>query len=354
MYRRYIRTLAVVLSIGGLINFSPAALFFFKPEVLYYRAWEFFDEVAYLAKKEIAWDWNESGDLSRKYLVHFQESTRTSVSTDRDGFRLGRPEEGQLRILVSGDSFIFGSGLSDQETMPWRLSHYLGRPVFNGGRTSLENNLANPALENIEIVIEGVAERNCRSERFNKPIVFPPETYFKPLARKNMGMVAVLRNVRPALYGLFPIAVRFSKRLINDAVFLISGGVESKYLYLDHRMPERELNATVKAITKRSRALTSAGLTYVFVGVPAKQSLYKMDVDPFTKNYLHLLNEGLRLNRVNVIDLAREFGRQKENKQLYFRYDTHWRSAGADLAAEVIAREISDLEVFQLFDQSEN
>lgn len=338
-FKRYVKILAVMFAIFFGVNFIPMAWYVINPQPFYFRAWEFFDEFAYKVDRSIRWTGVESGDLRRRHLLLFRERWETVVTVDDDGYRQTHPASSFYPIVVSGDSFIFGSGLSDNETMPLRLSHYLGIPVFNGGRTTLANNLAHPKIRGEKIlIIEAIAERNFSARRsFRNDELENPVKSFQPIAPRNLGRLDALLEARKTLYTGVPIILRVAKRLATDLSVLIRGKTAVDYMFLEHQMRPIDLKETVEALKERSRILERLGYRYLVVPIPAKQTIYKPSKDPITREFLPSLVSNLVAAEVNVVDLVPAFVEHKR-EQLFFRYDSHWNPAGADLAAKEISR----------------
>ena len=327
----------------GSLNYLPMVLFLVKPEMFYFRAWEYYSEFAYKLDKPINWEGYESGDLRRKYVFSFREKWPTHVAVDFNGYRKNRNPNGPYHIVVSGDSLVFGSGLSNDETMPWRLSDYLGVPVFNGGRTSLLNNLQYSAIRGGDkIIIEAIAERNFTARRsFNNEKLSDPNVLFRPIAQRDTGLIQAIREVRQTLYTGAPIVVRFFRRLINDVIVVITNKDDLDYLFLEHAMKPTDLEQTVIAIKERNRIIRDMGFEYVVVPIPAKQTIYNELLDFDTKNYLPELISRLEADDINVINLVESF-LQHKSEDLFFHYDTHWNPRGADLAAREIGQWIEE------------
>ena len=76
-HRAYV--LFLLAGVYGTLGLSFVCFVAF-PQIFYYRAWEFFDEVVYPGRSLIrCWDGLEKGDLSRNYLWLFA-SERTTCS----------------------------------------------------------------------------------------------------------------------------------------------------------------------------------------------------------------------------------------------------------------------------------
>lgn len=93
-------------------------LFIVNPSIFYYRAWEFYDEVGYCIPNKLKWNRVELGDESRQFIYSFQKKWPTQVSVDHEGFRAVPILTDTFPILFTGDSHTWGSGLSDEETIP--------------------------------------------------------------------------------------------------------------------------------------------------------------------------------------------------------------------------------------------
>ena len=155
-------------------------IFMAFPEPFYHRPWEYFNDLAYRNNKyPTKWQGKEYGDLTRDNYFCRQESYETSVTTDKDGFRSVPFDHSDAKILFSGDSQIFGSSLSDQETLPWIFSELTGIPVFNGSRTSLANIIKKPELDKVRIIIDGKTERYIIPVLFEKSVNFTSVPYGK-------------------------------------------------------------------------------------------------------------------------------------------------------------------------------
>jgi hypothetical protein len=203
----------------------------------------------------------------------------------------------------------------------------------------------------VKIVIEGITERNCRSGRFDNEALFSEDRRFRSIGENNKSHMQVIKEIRPALYGLLPIVFRLLKRLRNDFIFLINGGIEKPYLFLKHKMSEGSLEATIQVIRERSTKIRRSGRAYVFVPIPAKQTIYGNDIDRYTKTYLSELVRRLKIDGVMTVDLAPEFLAQKSKVDLYFKYDTHWNAAGVDLAAKTILVELTNSGVLEFVEK---
>ena len=152
---RYLRLFLAITLGFGVLHVGSLLAYLYWPQSFYHRHLEYLLDIGYRVKgASLSWQGPEQGDLGRKHLITYSETYDNTVTVDEEGFRSRKVDAATYPVLVSGDSTIYGILLNDQETLPWRLSASLGVPVFNGGRVSLSNLLAHPAIQATEIVIE--------------------------------------------------------------------------------------------------------------------------------------------------------------------------------------------------------
>ncbi len=158
-------------------------LFMFFPSMFYYRSWEWFEEIVYKIPYKSIWKGHEKGDASRRYIFHFQKKWKTTVSCDKEGYRSTFMKCEKYPIAIFGDSHIWGSGLSDEETISWILSKNLNLPVFNAGRDTyaILNLITNKKISKAKILIEMIAQRHLSIYPLQKiELGEPPLRIYKP------------------------------------------------------------------------------------------------------------------------------------------------------------------------------
>lgn len=329
--------LTVTLGFGAL-HVGSLLAFLYSPQSFYYGPWEYFEDIAYRVEgAPLRWEGMEYQGQTRSNFLYYQYGHVTTVTTDADGFRARAIEADGYPVLVYGDSTIFGAGLSDDETLPWRLAEIMEAPVFNGGRSSLSNVLAHPALGEVEVLIDALTERNVYP-RILKKRGIPETAAYQPTASKDQTMTQAAGAIPPQRYSLPSILLKTAERLAGDFKTWRTGG-EEPYRFKRHRMRPEELNETVTLIAARSHSMEALGLRYVFLPVPAKQTLYAGDVDEYTRNFIPTLVARLRAEGVEAVDLTTPFQAHKD-EGLFFPYDTHWNEKGADLGARVLAEQL--------------
>ncbi len=331
--RSYLRGFLGLLGLVALVNAAGIAVFLWEPRGFYYRPWEYFYELAYRFEAyDTSWHRAQSADLSRQNLFFYQGRHYTDVTTDAEGYRTVPISSDRYPIVISGDSLVFGSGLSDSETLPWRLAEKLGTPVFNGGRSALVNTLKKPELRDAELVVD------VRGEPLVAGSVFADYGYradepYRPRVSNEFSRWEALREVAPQRYLLTHIAGRTIRRAFRDLLVLVTGERERRYM--PYRHTRQSMLSAADAIAARSQALRDQGKRYVFVAVPFEQTLYSEQVSRSQRRYLARLQAELEKRGVESILLLDLF-LENRDRQIFQRYDTHWSPLGVDLAVDAI------------------
>lgn len=336
----YLKIFLAITLAFGLLHVGSLAAFLYSPLSFYHRATEYIRDIAYRVEgSPMRWAGMDYPDLSRDYFFYYRYPEKVTVTTDADGFRSTRDEVESYPIVIAGDSTIFGTHLSDSETLPWRLSEAIGAPVFNGAQTSLSNLMAHPKLGELQVFIDAITERSIFPRILGKRETEIREVTFQPLARKNLNILEAAGEVPPKRYSLPLIIVNNMRKTFGDFKTWKNGGEQPK-LYMRHHMLRSELERTVEIIVARKRAFDPLGIRYVFVPIPAKQNLYADNVDDYTRNFLSVLFARLRNEGVEYVDLDTPFRAHKED-ELFYAYDTHWNGKATALATKVIADQMN-------------
>ncbi len=331
--RDYLRAFLGFLTLVALVNLLGIAAFLWQPRDFYYRPWEYFYELAYRFEAfDASWHQHQSADLSRQNLFFYQGRHYTDVTTDAEGYRTVPLTSDRYEIVVSGDSLVFGSGLSDGETLPWRLAEQLGVPVFNGGRSALFNTLKKPELQGVDIVIDVRGEPLVAGQVFADYGYSPDEPY-RPRVTNEFSRWEALREVAPQRYLLTHIAGRLIGRASRDLLVLMTGTRDRRYM--PYRLTDQTLASAADAIEARSDRLRSMGKRYIFVAVPFEQTLYAPQVTEAQRGYLQRLHTELERRGVESVPLLELFQANRE-REIFQRYDTHWSPLGVQLAVTAL------------------
>jgi hypothetical protein len=328
-HKAYWLTVALVFY---LLLAGSALTMWLRPQTFYWRAWEYFTDVVYRNQSvPPLWEGREKGDRSRAFYFIYQDARRTRVSTDQDGFRSVPLPSQAYPLAMVGDSTIFGSGLSDDETLPWLLARELGLPVFNGARTAPGSALARPELSHVRLVIEGRTEAGLGALQASDGLGSRP---YQPLRQGDLG---VLQSAPLALYFLPARLLRDLERMGHDLDYLRQNrGQTQPRLFKRHRYKPADLERAVAYVEANQKLLAQRGIAYVFLPVPASQTLYAEDVDPFTRAFIPQLVQRLREKGIATLDLAGPF-QENKGQGLFLPTDTHWNDKGTRIAARELA-----------------
>lgn len=311
------------------------------PHAFYRREWEFFLDIGDHVPGNNKWVGNHTPDLAQKHFWLYQDRRHVEVTTAEDGERVSPPAE-RYDIVVTGDSQIYGSGFNDAETFPWQLAEALGRPVLNVSRSDMYNALNHPRAGEAGTVIFGRTERLI-TPRGLRDAVGEANARYRPQAVPDKTLLQRLPSIPPRRYSLIPIAWARLGAMVRDTRLILAGDDERPYLFLPHTMHPSEFDETVSLIAEIARKVESRGKRFVFMPIPAKQTLYARP-DPFTRDFLGKLVPALEARGVEVIDLlpALEAAKGRKNgvPDVYQPYDTHWSPYGAAIAAEVAAEHL--------------
>jgi hypothetical protein len=299
---------------------------------------------------KLRWEGWEWGDLTRDNLFLHQEKKHNVVSFDPEGFRSVPVLAGPFTVLVDGDSNIRGNELSDGDTIPWRLAQRLGVRVFNAAKIQTERVLRKPTLSNVRLVVECFVERDLQN---HSPLLTPcepgNEVCYHPGSsewEKKCDNLDGRSNLNVLLRRMF-------HRLIGDLRELDQAGWHPNRLRkmgFENEIRDKEpirfiktvddLRFWVDRIAARDRWMRQHGLRYLFVATPSKEVVYDHEVDDFTRRYTARLAVELRHRGVEFLDLDDDFRKCRDQKKLYWDFDTHLDGAGTELESDKIAEYI--------------
>lgn len=344
-----------------LVGFALFAwsLRFSAPE---FRAWEVLkkkDGLTFEPSRQL--EMEEIGDLGYKTWVRaLQHRHTTRFTTDRWGFRNPVDLE-EAEIVVLGDSYTVGSGLSDDETVPQRLSAKLGTTVYNYG---LETG-ATPALfladERFKRtppkwVIYSPVGRLIRP----RPILLPGGKWPAPkrpggvldrwvalgseVQSLNTGLnrdngLAV--DARYALNGLRYDLWGVPQTLEIDGQKVLVLSIEDQYLHLPPEV--RQVRVVVQMLVALEHELGRRGMRFLFAPVPEVGMVYADHYPPeaqakiYRPTFLDVLFAGLTEAGVPFVDLRVTLAANRF-PYLYQPDDSHWNARATALAADAIAQ----------------
>jgi hypothetical protein len=360
--RRFVWTIACLWGALGAFSLAAAEAPEFRPWERLYRPAAF----RFAASQRVAM--REIGDLGYKTWNRALQSPRPTVfTTDRWGYRNARDIDSP-EVVVIGDSFVAGSGLSDDETVTQRLAAHLGAPVYNFASEELnapalflrDERFATrpPKVVIWAPVARGIAARPLFFEGSRTPAAERDRAALaharRHLARWGATLAAavdrlnrdngLVRESRFALQGLLA-RVRpdpRTRRLPSGETVLALGLDEQQLLATPE---ERRVDHCIEMVTILARGLERAGVRFLFSPIPEAGSIYPELYAPRERrampavSFLDRLIAGAAEQGVEVVDL-REVYRTARAPYLYLPDDSHWNGRATELAARAWARQL--------------
>lgn len=257
--------------------------------------------------------------------------------TDKLGYRNDAFVE-QADVLIIGDSFIAGTGLSQEDL----LSNKLQRKFGNGFKVY---NMAPSSFAKFDYFLRlGIVKKP-------KTIVFamverhlPDPLYVKPTTGIKSKMVhyPFIGNLSAVVDKAF----RFSSLkwlnarihhyygnglpAVNDSTMFFLEGFRQKHAKSD-------LKRTVRIIKTYQDYCDSLGIKFVYLPMPDKETVYYEQV-PFPKQADYLVREDSMLEAagvacLNTLELYNDF-RKTHSEVLYQPDDSHWNPIATELVSQ--------------------
>ena len=361
--------IALCLITDGVIRFLPI-------DALCFQAWECVSRYQepgsiFEANRQFRSD-RTHGNMSNMGNLPQEQVVRPQVfTTDRFGFRnASAVAEGTVPVVMVGDSFVAGYGISDDETLPVQLSSLAGVTVYNAGgpyayadTIRLMRSRLTPAPS--EAVIVWSESEPIEQLREAEALAMRPNAQTRAFS---MVFGRAGPKVREAVRGWWltsPAKIVTQKAFLalsNDRILpnvyaslvtrrVLQNGASMLFLPSDvepfHRHrdvePAREY---LQALVSRIRA---TGVTVRVALVPHKYSVYYPLLDgtpPVPGDRIHPLAQlamELRNDGIDAVDLTPSLRNEARDafasgRYLYWRDDTHWNREGVRVAAEALKR----------------
>jgi len=313
-------------------TFLPVDFFSYRPwEALMYSHNDYL--VPYYPNADLTME--SEGDL-----CHHTENAITKNErwvTDSMGYR-NNQFTSNPDILIIGDSFIVGSGMTQDST----LGNVLDRML--GAEKSVYTMSPSPFIDFVRVINSGKIKKPKTVIYSNVERSIP-----KPLDKSqyddqvhNSSELSIVKDRATRMYSLNYIFARITGKNgpgvagINDEMFFLNGA-NQEYLY-DRIVEVRENILTYK------RYCDSIGVEFIYMPMPNKETFYYERV-PFENqpNYINQLSEMLIKKGVNVVNTLEIFNlERKQSEQLLYQLDdTHWNSNGVKVIASELESKIN-------------
>ena len=312
------------------------------------------------------------GDLANlANLPHLRQYREEVFRTDAAGYRNRREAAKPFTgILLVGDSFTAGSGVSDEQTLSEQLNDISGTPVYNAARSRVgtEARSFSEVLHYLQMTRGVVVWEQL--ERGDLPLLSsddPERNWKRRLVRRAFSdeqteaLVRMNRYVR-ALWSYSPLQILFGravKLLQNDKIFpnpyrtevvaaTLRNGREILFAPAELKNYDLDRSTDPEFFVQLKTQLQNKGIALLVLLVPDKYVVYHdllLSASPRSRRrpFLDVLEQRLAATDVPVLNLTPGFRKQAEallarDEYLYWLDDTHWNAEGIRQAAEAIAK----------------
>lgn len=338
-----------VLFTSPIFLFWIAEAFILPPNFFTYRLWESLLYSSQIPRvgpfyPNTTLDMTEQGDLGH----HTANAVDKKVvwKTDEWGFRndrfIANPD-----MLIIGDSFVAGTGLSQDETLTARLAAFTGGRlrIYNMAPSTLEDMIYlidNGIIHKPKLLIFSMVERNVP-----KPV---PGHLSRPF-----DINTVSYNVKRKLYGLTGFDafydrltrfynVRWAQARINHQQGLgLVSPIDHHMLFLQGKKSvakaDARLKSTSNALVSYKKYCDSQKIDFLFLPMPNKETVY-YDLVPLSRqpDYLVRLDSILGKAGIATINLLPLYNYERQKGSLlYHPDDSHWNAYATRLVANEIA-----------------
>jgi lysophospholipase L1-like esterase len=276
----------------------------------------------------------------------------TLVELDAEGWRQPdppRPAGAARRVLVLGDSFTWGWGVSQGETLTDRLQARLGpavaivnRGVIGFGTAQeylvLERELAAASYDTVALLFFiNDLDDNRDGKDGHRPYFDLVDGQLLPrnqpaLARISPLTIFLKDHSRAYLFAEFELGM-LKRRL--------RGKPDSERLYREKpAVAIRDLPGyavTARLLEEMTRLVRAHGARLVLVYVPQRSEFEGDAPHSYVRTVHAMIDDVARRSGIAMIDLTPAFRQQAQGgRALVFPIDAHWNAAGHALAADVL------------------
>ena len=331
-----------------ILLFWIAEAFILPPNFFNYRLWESLLYSSQIPRMGPFYpnthiDMTEQGDLGH----HTAKAVNKHALwiTDEWGFRNDRfiadPD-----ILIVGDSFVAGTGLSQEETLAKRLGALLGTGVkiYSMAPATMDDvnyMLQQGILHKPKLVIFSLVERNVPSPIAGiKDRPFDINTASYNVKRKWYGFTGF-----DAFYDRMTrfYSVKWTQARINHEQGRgIVSPVDHQMLFLQGKKSVAKADARLKSVSRvvlgYKKYCDTQHIDFLFLPMPNKETVY-YELVPFSAqpDLLFRLDSALTGSGVACINTLALYNRERASGHLlYHPDDTHWNSYATSLVAKEI------------------
>lgn len=282
------------------------------------------------------------GDLCHhtRFAVCKKEDWRTDAIGYRNDVFVEDPD-----VLLIGDSFFEGSGLTQEDMVSARVQARLGdslkvycmAPAVMSG---FERLYKSGTIKKPRLIVYSMVERYMPPPPLE---AYVPQSAAKQLVKKalewghlNMYLDKIIKHY----------SIKWLRARIHGSKGTgMPGRKDSSMFFLNtsQKYDPATLAPTVKQLAIYRDYCAALGIGFLFVPMANKETVY-YDLIPLDKqpDYLLRLDSMLQAAHIKTIHTLKLYNdyRKTHNALLYHRDDTHWNATGADLIASEIVKSI--------------
>jgi len=280
----------------------------------------------------------EEGDLA--YHTDFAVKKSVVWKTDQYGFRndsvINSPD-----VVVIGDSFINGTGMSQENTFVNQLSKKTRLKVYGLAPftfTNWVNLVETGVIKKPKQLIFSCAEKVIPEVYDARVNNFSKKEQIKTWIKKSNIAIPIDRFFR------FYILEWLRAKINHSHGIGIQSSVFKKMFFLKgqkiHKRSNKELMNMVDAIVSYKEYCNSHQIKFLFLPMPNKESVY-FDLVPLKDqpDYLIKLDSILKNKNICSVNSLSVFNKnRKANNFLYHLDDTHWNEDGVKIIVEEVAK----------------
>ena len=302
-------------------------LYLLFPKLFFFRGWEFFNTFVYQQNNKLSFKINESGDASRDFI--FQKYNKVNkITINKYGNRIACYDPKKTKsILILGASQTFGSGVSDNETLPKLLCNYSDdTSIYNGGRKHgiLLNKAKNLYFNKILFMNpERVGFRSyCNTNNLNNYLI--KDINDKNFELKKIDYSNFLRNQIKYLNRYLQ---KRSETILNPNKEIFPP--DNHILMIKHSYSEDAKYKEFNCIKKLNKLFKDKNYDVGFMYFPAKQTIFYKKLglllNEETKNFIPDMTHLMLKSGISTYDTKKCIDNKlkKSNIKIYYYHDTH-------------------------------
>lgn len=302
-------------------------------KIFYYRAWEFFDAFVYTGEAGLSQHFDERGDSSRQYFYDkFYLSNQVTINAL--GNRIGCYEEhfsSAAKVLLLGDSQLFGSGTDDEGTFSAHLCKKYRAAVYNAARRNGIRMLKHPHYEFTSILYT-VTERDAGSCHW---LQSPDKNLF--IKEKDNSSFLIAQTSATDIVNKAHRRIEFLRGFFG-AKFdnLLSGRIIAPANRLDLMSrvaaPIGSISKLVECAREVKDVLHKRNIKVGFLVFPANRSIYPLEygltTDDVSLGFIDRLSEAFEHAGLATFNTRECLLRAAAAGDVSQRHDTHLNSLG--------------------------